>query len=986
MTTTVPPEPTTETERTLLADALRRAITGEVEFSAGDRAMYSADASIYRHIPIGVVAPRTIDEVVAVVDACRRFEVPILARGAGTSIGGQATNAAVVIDMSRHLNKIIEIDPERRIARVQPGVVLDDLRKAAAPFGLTFGPDPSTHSRCTLGGMIGNDSCGARSIAWGKTSDNVLEIDFLLYDGTRLKLGPESLTSPDDSPHLRSVAELVADNAELIRTTFPSLSRRVSGYALDLLLTENGANLARAMVGTEGTCGLVLEATVELVEAPAHRALVVAGFADMATAADSVPIILKHDPLAVEAIDIAIIDGLPPVARQSALALPEGRAWLYIEFGGDTDLEARAVASRAFEHLATDTPVLEHRLAVDPAEQRTLWRIREDGSGLTSRAPDGSEAWPGWEDAAVPPDRLGDYLRAFYQLMERYQRRGMSYGHFGDGCVHVRIDFDLSSDEGVSQYRSFMEDAADLVVSFGGSLSGEHGDGQCRSELLTRMYPPETIRLFERFKAIWDPTNRMNPGRIVHPYRLDDHLRVRFSNGVEVPEGGFAYPSEDGFVGEVRRCIGIGRCIQDDPGPAVMCPSYLVTHEERYSTRGRARLLMEMLRGEVIADGWRSAEVEESLDLCLGCKGCKSDCPVQVDMASYKAEFLHNRYRHRIRPLSHYSMGYLPTWARLASRLPAFLKGALRRNPAAAIAKRLGGIDTKRSLPGFARESFVRWFDHRSGTTSGAAPAPSHADTGQHEMGDTVALWPDTFTNYFEPDIGKAAIKVLEAADQSVVLPRGAVCCGLTWISTGQLDKARRVALDSLNTVEPLLDGVTPIVVLEPSCAASLRDELPHLLPDDPRAQRLSSQIRTFAEIAEQRCAGLLAEMHATAEPGTEPVVRALVQTHCHQHAVLGTTPDDRVMSLAGIGADRLESGCCGLAGNFGFEKGHYDVSMAVGERVLLPRIRSASEQTLIVADGFSCRLQIEQGSGRTASHLAQVLADALSPRNEQLH
>jgi FAD/FMN-containing dehydrogenase/Fe-S oxidoreductase len=907
-----------------LARRLGREVRGEVDFGTSARAQYSADASNYRRVPLGVVWPADADDVIATVAACREFGAPITPRGGGTSVAGNAIGGGVVVDTSRHFNELEHLDPQTRTARVQPGLVLDRLRGEAARHRLTFGPDPSTHSRCTLGGMIGNNACGSHSVIWGKTSENVDTLDVLRYDGTRQTVGAGA------DGLLRELADA---NLALIRQKFGRFVRQVSGYALDELLPERGRNVARALVGTEGTCVTVLGATVRLVEVPAARVLLVLGFANDGAAADAVPLILPHRPLTVEGIDTELVG-----SRATPEGLPAGNAWLFVELGGESVPDAVAAARK----LARDLDDSDHRprasIVTDERAQRALWRIREEGAGIATRMPDGAEAWPGWEDAAVPPEKLGAYLREFRELKQRHGLRGVTYGHFGEGCIHVRLDFDLLSAAGVTRFRRFVEEAADLVALYGGSYSGEHGDGNARSELLPRMYGAEVTALFGQFKAFWDPDDKMNPGVVVRPSRIDENLKHDRQPRELLTV--FAYPHDAGdFAQATRRCVGVGKC-RNTAGTA-MCPSYQVTGEEEHSTRGRARLLFEMVRGDVVTGGWRSSEVRDALDLCLSCKACKSDCPVGVDMATYKAEFLHHHYAGRLRPASHYSMGFLPLWA----RLPPWLMNAAGRVPGA---KRLAGVAPERDLPSFAPESFDRWFRNR---------APSRGG------GRRVVLWPDTFTNYLTPEVGRAAVEVLESAGFEVVIPDGTVCCGLTWISTGQLGIARRVARRSFDRLRPHLDAGALVVGLEPSCTAVLRSDLPELLPGE-ETTRLAERTRTLAELL--------------VDQDWEPQRRdgdALMQVHCHQRAVLGATADAELVARVGLAQQPLEPSCCGLAGNFGFERGHYAVSQAVGERVLLPAVRAASPETVLLADGFSCRTQIAHATGRRALHLAELLA-----------
>jgi FAD/FMN-containing dehydrogenase/Fe-S oxidoreductase len=932
----------------------------EIMADPGTLALYTTDASNYRHAPLGVVLPKTVEDVIAAVAACRESGRPVIARGGGTSVAGNACGPGVVIDTSRHFGGVHELDPVARTARVAPGTVLDDLQAVAAPHGLRFGPDPSTHSRCTIGGMIGNNACGSHSVAWGRTADNLSRMEALLYDGTRLTVGATSPSEVDRRAALpgtegRVYSELrllVNDNLALLRTELSTWPRRVSGYGLEHLLPENGFNVAKALVGSEGTCVTVLEATVGLTELPKHTALAVLGFPTDIAAADSVMDILPWSPLTVEGVDaelVALLDG----ARVADL--PRGGAWLFVELAGEQPGEAEHRATELAGKLADR--LTGHAVLTDPAAQRKLWRIREEGAGLATRLADGSEAWPGWEDAAVPPERLGSYLRGFKKLMREHGRQSVVFGHYGEGCLHMRLDFDLLSEPGVAEFRSFLEQAADLVAAHGGSLSGEHGDGQARSELLPRMYSREVLEVFARFKGIFDPDGRMNPGILINPRPVDANLRVRRAPiGIEDVTV-LGYPDDHGSFGEaMRRCVGVGKC-RNTSGPGVMCPSYRATHEEKHSTRGRAHLLAEMINGELITDGWRSEEVRESLDLCLSCKGCLSDCPVDVDMATYKSEFYHQHYKGRLRPASHYSMGWLPLWSRFAGAAPHAANAVLRSPVLAKLLKRIGGIAEERELPTFAAEPF----------TSARKDLRGRWATG----GKPVVLWPDSFNNYFTPGVLGAATEVLTAAGYDVVLPDRAVCCGLTWVSTGQLGVARKVLSRTLSVLKPYLDAGYLVAGLEPSCTALFRGDLAALLPGDATAALLAQRTRTFAELV----AGSPLEF--------EPLeLDAISQVHCHQHAVLGFEADERAMAAAGVRNSTLDSGCCGLAGNFGFERGHYDVSVACAEDRLLPAVRAAGEDTVVISDGFSCRTQIAQESDRTAVHLAEVLRAAL--RKEQ--
>jgi FAD/FMN-containing dehydrogenase/Fe-S oxidoreductase len=963
-----------------LVGELRREVRGVVGDDRGIRALYAADGSNYRAVPEVVVVPADVEDLAIAVELIAAAGAPVVLRGGGTSMAGNAIGG-VIVDVSRHVNRILDLDAESRTAVVEPGVVLTDLLAAAKPHGLAFGADPSSASRATLGGMIANNACGAHSVAWGTTADNLRSIDVILADATRMTVdagtnppgpggaqpvGPSTPAgAPGVNPGVRTGRSGAGREAEvhralqafvdrhelLIRRRFGQFTRQISGYALHRLLPEFGYNVAALLAGSEGGLATTLRATVALTPLTKAKVLCVLGFGDSITSADCVPIVLRHGPLTMESINIDLVERLPAEVRDAAVraGLPDGRAWLLVEMGGEDEVLAARAAQTLLDELHDSGSPATASLVTDPKAQAVLWRCRTDAAGLATRRADGAEAWGGWEDAAVPPERLGAYLRGLDELLRRHGLSGASYGHFGEGCMHMRIDFDLLSRRGIATYRDFVEQSTDLVVELGGSVSGEHGDGRARGELLSRMYGADGVRLFAELKEIWDPAGVMNPGMIVDPPPLD--LGIRHDGPAKdrrLPTV-FTYPDDQhDFAQAQRRCVGIGKCRQSSGG--VMCPSYQVTREEQHSTRGRAHLLWEMLQGDLITDGWRSGEVRDGLDLCLSCKGCLSDCPVNVDMATYKAEFTHHHYARRpwARPMSHWSMGWLPLWARLASPVP----GLANRFARLGLTKRLGGIAAERDVPPFAEQTLTSWFAARAGSSTG---------------GSKVVLWADTFTNHLAPEIGRSAVEVLEAAGFEVVVPNKWVCCGLTWISTGQLTKARRVLNRSLAVLEPYLAAGTPIVGLEPSCTAAIRHDAPDLIADNPLADKAAKATRTFAEFL--------------VDSGWDPPQvggEALVQTHCHQHAVLGFDAERRLMAAAGIDATIPDSGCCGLAGNFGFERNHYSVSKAIGERVLLPAVRALPETTAVLADGFSCRTQIAHGTPRRAQHLAEVLAQAL--------
>ena len=989
-----------------LVAQLGSTLRGTATSDGGVRALYSTDASNYRVVPDLVVLPADLEDLEAAVLLSSRAGAPIVLRGAGTSMAGNAIGG-VVIDVSRQLNTILDLDPVARTAVVEPGVVLTDLTGAAAAYGLTFGADPSSASRATLGGMIANNACGSHSVAWGTTADNLAGLQVLLSDGTRMDLTtpgpglPGGQGGTGDPGRLeeraralaarpgregeihRALQAIAARDALLISRRFSGMRRRISGYAVDRLLPGQGYDVARFLAGTEGSLAVTLRATVNLVELPAATVLLALGFRDSVAAADCVPVVLPHRPLTMESINATLVERLPQEVRREAVAagLPAGSAWLLVEVAGADPQEAQRAARAIVTDLDGSDLAVTSSVVTDPRAQAVLWRCRRDSTGLATRRSDGAEAWGGWEDAAVPPERLGTYLRELDHILAAHDLTGASYGHFGEGCMHMRMDFDLLSERGLARYRSFVQQAADLVVRLGGSVSGEHGDGRARSELLTRMYGADVVAVFDEIKAVWDPAGVLNPHIIADPAPLDLDIRHRGNAKDRELATAFSYPQDAGsFAQAQRRCVGVGKCRQSSGG--VMCPSYQVTRDEKSSTRGRAHLLWEMLEGDVITDGWRSEEVRDALDLCLSCKGCLSDCPVNVDMATYKSEFLWHHYARRLRPASHYSMGWLPLWSRLASAAPGFVN-AVSGSVLAGPLKRVSGITEERDIPRFAPRSLRSSLRRRPasqartgsirgpGSTASTSPSTSRPTS----PGGTVVLWPDSFTSYLAPEVGLAAVAVLEDAGFEVLLPRGQVCCGLTWISTGQLGVAARVLRRSLRSLDGHLRGGVPVVVLEPSCLAVFRHDGVALLPGNESA-RLASGL-TFS----------LAELLARYAPGwTPPGVGgdALVQTHCHQHAVIGFDADQALMRAAGISATVPDSGCCGLAGNFGFERGHFEVSRAAGERVLLHAVRAAAADTLIVADGFSCRTQIEQGTGRTPRHLAQVLASALPPSTRE--
>jgi FAD/FMN-containing dehydrogenase/Fe-S oxidoreductase len=923
-----------------LAADLARTVSGEVRFDAGSRALYATDASNYRQTPIGVVIPKTLGDVIETVRICREHGVPVLSRGGGTSLCGQCCNVAVVIDFSKHLNQVLEIDPKSRIARVQPGVVLDELRHQARGHGLTFAPDPATHNHNTLGGMLGNNSCGPHSVMGGTTADNVLAMEVLTYGGQRMRLAGSEASgdAAGIAPKLRDLVERYGDE---IRRRMPDIPRRVSGYNLPALLPENGFDITRSLIGSEGTCIMVLEATVRLVDDPPEKVLLVLGYDSVYEAADHVPEVMQHRPIALEGIDDRLVEDMKALhmhPRKVAL-LPEGAGWLLVEFGGASRAEAAGKAKNVMQALKGRQDAPSMRLLEEPKEQHQIWKVRESGLGATAHVPNKPLTWEGWEDSAVPPERLGQYLRELRKLFERYDYEGDLYGHFGQGCVHTRIDFDLETADGIAKFRRFVHDAAQLVVRCGGSISGEHGDGQSKAELLPIMFGERLLGAFREFKAIWDPDGRMNPGKMIDAHALDENLRLGTRYDPPLVQTYFSYPEDHAsFSRAMLRCVGVGECRKQE---GTMCPSYMATGEEMHSTRGRARLLWEMMSGYTLTKGWKEPAVKEALDLCLACKACKSECPVSVDMATYKAEFLAHYYQGRLRPLRAYAFGLIDRWAALGSRFA----GGANALANSSLSKWLAGIAPERRVSPMSPRPFTRNF---AGT----------------EQGMEVILWPDTFNNFFRPQVAHAAAGALAAAGCKVRLPPKRLCCGRPLYEHGMLDRAKAYLRDVMDALGDDIRAGTPVIGLEPACVAVFRDELGNLFPASQQAKRLARQ--TF----------LLSEFLARKAPRFPFDVkgRALVHFHCNHKSVLGTEDEIAVLARAGLEARVLDSGCCGMAGSFGYERDKYEVSIRCAERVLAPEVRAAASDTLIVANGFSCGEQIEHTTGRRALHLAEVL------------
>ena len=1135
----------------------------DVDPSVGTRARYSSDAGLTRIPPLAVAFPRTPEQALAAFDLARAHGVPLTARGGGTSCASNAIGPGLVLDFSRHMNRVISIDPEARTATVEPGCVGSTLQAAAAEYGLRFGPDPSSQNRATIAGMVANNACGPHATAWGRTSDNIVSLECIDGQGRRFT----ATTSHDSALHdVPGLASLIDTNLAPIRTQLGRFKRQVSGYSLEHLTPEGGRNLAAMLTGTEGTLVLILSVTVRLVPLPDAPVLAALGYRSMIEAADDVPALLTHSPLAVEGMDRRLVDVVRAHKGPGAVpALPEGEGWLLVEVGAPgEDVTASLERARA---LCADSAAID-TVVYPPGDQASaLWRIRADGAGLGGRTPpDGAgggdqQAWPGFEDAAVPPENLGAYLRDFTALMEEYDIDGLLYGHFGDGCVHVRLAMPLETPEGVAHSRAFLQSAARICAAHGGSVSGEHGDGRARGELLRFMYSPEMLDLFARVKHVFDPDNLLNPGVLAAPMDeaeaasrararvlaarsggpdglaangapataltdhddahatrpglapadsalqpndaaandsspspdvsgaaggtglapadgtlqpndaaandsspspdasgaaggtglapadgalelqpgvdpLDAHLR-RVAAHPMPADGGFAFTHDGGdFTAAVHRCTGVGKCRAGVSG-TFMCPSYLATRDEKDVTRGRARILQEAANSQLVK-AIDSPEVLEALDLCLACKACSADCPAGVDMARYRSEALFRTYRGRMRPLSHYTLGWLPRLTRVTARVPGLARIAnivMSVAPLRSLAFRVIGLDPRRGMPALQSGTFTAWARRRnllagsvpasasSDPISGASDhvsvasnhvsdasnpisdarerdaAPTSSDSARERGGTTASsdsarereaatassmadspilsgprdpsgrpyalVWADSFSQTLDDAGARAVVDVLEANGFAPIVAPDA-CCGLTWITTGQLTGAKKHLTSLLSVLSPFAASGIPIVGVEPSCTAVLRDDLLDLLPEDPRSALVSGATRTLAEV--------LSAVPASARhlPSLEGV-EIVAQPHCHHYSVMGWDTDQALLESLGARVTRLE-GCCGLAGNFGMEAGHYDLSVAVASHSLLPSL-SAQPDAVYLADGFSCRTQAAQLAGRGGVHLATLLA-----------
>jgi FAD/FMN-containing dehydrogenase/Fe-S oxidoreductase len=965
-----------------LETRLKAKLRGDVLFDSGSRALYATDASNYRQLPIGVILPRDAADVLGALAECRAVGAAVLPRGGGTSLAGQCANVAVVFDFSRYMNGLTSIDPEAKLAVVQPGIVLDRLRDAAEKYHLTYGPDPATHSRCTLGGMIGNNSCGVHGLMAGKVVDNVEILEVALYDGTQMNLGRTSNEELDSiiraggrrGEIFAGLKRLRDQYAGLVREKFPRIPRRVSGYNLDELLPENGFNVARALVGTEGTCATVLSATLNLTASPPHRVLTVLAFDDPFAAADAVPAALEHEPIGLEGFDQMLVDFMQRkgLASEQLQKLPPGKNFLLVEMGAWSAEEAQARA-RKIADASQSWPVRPIAHICSPEEAASVWYVRESALGAVVFVPGQPDRFEGWEDSAVPPEKLGGYLRDILALMGEYGYSTPLYGHYGQGCVHMRVNFDTRTEKGLSDFREFLDRGTDVVLKYGGSLSGEHGDGQARAALLPKMFGPELMEAFRQFKMLWDPDNRMNPGKLMDAVRVYDPIenlrkgiQSRSSvNPAQSPDRPhedvddfhphFAFAKDGGSLERAtERCVGVGACRKTDSG--VMCPSYRGTGEEKHSTRGRAHLLWEMLAGSLRPEGFGSKAVHDALDLCLSCKACKTECPVQVDMAAYKAEFLAQHYEGRLHPAQHYVFGFADKLARVGSIAPGLTNAILNGTLTSPIVKRIAGVAKERKLPELAAKSYQKL----RAATNRAATKQSHERQ--------VLLWPDTWNNYYHPQTLVSAETVLQTAGFGVEVPREHLCCGRPLYDFGFLDQARSYLRDVLQRVAPEIDAGMPFIFLEPSCASVFKDELLDFFPKDERAQRLSKQVWLLAD-------WLASNAQHWAPSGLDGA-HVLVHGHCHHKAVFGGPANEiALLKKAGANVEAIKAGCCGMAGPFGFEADKFEVSKRIADDGLMPAVEAAGPATILLADGFSCREQIQQLGHKQALHFAELLA-----------
>lgn len=966
-----------------LEHELRRRVWGEVRFDPISRVLYSTDASIYEIEPIGVVVPRDEADVQAVLEVARAARVPVLPRGGGTSLAGQAVGRAIVLDFSKYMNRVVEVNEDEGWVRVQPGLVRDELVAAVAPTGLTFGPETSTSNRATIGGMIGNNSSGARSIVYGKTVDNVLAVRVLLAGGEVVHFGPLSreeafARARGEGPEARiyrEVLRIVEENRDEVACRFPKILRRVGGYNLDEFPPDGPVNLTKLVVGSEGTLAVVIEATLRLVPRASHTALAVLHFDDLIHALESTPVALTTGPAAVELVDKLVLD----MARQ---ARDHARRMTFV----DGDPEALIVveyAGHSPEEVAAQVEDLERRLrrwgfrgtvvrALDPARQADVWAVRKAGVGLLLGMRTARKPIAFVEDTAVAPERVAEYVRRFREIVERHGTRASFYGHASVGLLHARPILDLKTPRDVEEMRQIAEEISDLVLEFGGALSGEHGDGLARSQFTEKMFGPQLYRAFRQLKSAFDPEGLMNPGKIVDGPPMTESLRFGPAyRAVEVATTQ-DFSRDGGFAAAVELCSGVGACRKVRGG--TMCPSYMVTLEEAHSTRGRANALRAAISGRLPVDALSSRELYDVMDLCVACKACKAECPSNVDMAKLKHEVLARYYAVHGVPIRARLFGNIAALGPLGCAAAPLSTWVLRSAPVRWLLDRAVGIACERRVPAFARRRFTQWWSS-NGRRRARKVLPDEGREALRALPGRgrVALLVDTFTEFYSPEIGQAAVRVLEAlgCEVTVVRPR---CCGRPLISQGLLREAQALAQDTLDRLAPLVEQGIPLVGLEPSCTVTLTDEYPDLVPGEAagRLARITYTVDEYLALVQDRGGRFPVD--------PQPPRQVVVHGHCHQKALVGMRPTLSVLrSVPGYAVREVDSGCCGMAGSFGMEREHYEISLAMGERVLFPAVRALPPDALVVANGASCRQQIAHGTGRRALHMVEVLARSLS-------
>jgi FAD/FMN-containing dehydrogenase/Fe-S oxidoreductase len=964
-------------EREELAQELRRRVSGEVRFDAFSRILYSTDASIYQMEPVGVVIPRSVEDVVAVVEMARANGVPVLPRGGGTALAGQTVNHAVVVDFSKYLNQLLEVNREEQWARVRPGIVLEELNKQLLAHNLQYAPDPTTANRACVGGGIGNNTCGAHSVIYGKTLDHVKEVDAVLSDGSQShfrsleahELETKLSAAGLESDIYRGMRRIARDNLTEIMARYPKIMRRVSGYNVDEFLDDDPFNLSRMVVGSEGTLCVVTEAKVNLVPRPAMTALSVLHFTGIVEASEATREVLKHAPSSVEVMDKILLDrSRESLGHSRGTAFIEGDpgALLVVEFYGESEAELTSKMNALKEDMARRRLGYACVNMLDQAAQASVWSLRRAGLGLLMSIRGDAKPLPFVEDTAVDPENLGEFVRRFDEIVRNHGTEAAYYGHASVGCLHVRPLVSLKDSQGVATMVSIADEISDLVGEFGGSLSGEHGDGIVRGVWTEKMFGPEIYQMFREIKSTFDPQGIMNPGKIIDCPPMTENLRF----GPDYRSAPFStrldFSLDTGYADAVEMCNGMGACRKLDGS---MCPSYMATREEEHSTRGRANLLRAALSGRLPEGTITSERLFEAMDLCLACKACKAECDSGVDMAKLKYEFLDRYFKANGRPLRNKVFAHINRVNRLGSKFAPFSNWAARSPLGKLVAGKVFGVHSKRSLPPFTRETLPKWFNSRPKRDPPEFPLRK----GGIQGGRRVVLFNDTFMNYNHPQVGRAAVDLLEAAGFSVELAN-AGCCGRPMISKGLLDEAAAQARYNVDLLHAYAGQGIPIVGCEPSCLLTLRDEYPEFLRDEKSrvvAER-AYMIEEFLMMLYDR-----GELELQFQDVPKKV---LFHGHCHQKALAGTDSSMRALRLPpGYQVEAVNAGCCGMAGSFGYEREHYQISMAIGEQALFPAVNTKGDDWEVAMTGVSCRQQIEQGTGRKARHLVEVLRDALA-------